>query len=196
MKYLLDFEPDEGNGNGGALVDPPAESQVDAPDDSQGGDSTDDDLDVGDAELKKVRREAQNLRARLKAAEAKVAKHKAEGLSDVEQARQEAATAKQEATDLLAKNRVLLVAALAPSVGIADGTVAAKLIDFDELGDPSDESEIKSALKALVKKHPFLAGNVAAGANGGDGEGRRDRAAGDNSFMNQRLRDAAGRTRV
>lgn len=187
---LLELEPDEGTGDDGAqggdggTTAPPAGT----PAGSQDGGGTEE--TVSAAEFTKVQNEAKNLRKRLRALETQIAEKGNEGKSEVEQATQKLTETTERLTAAETRNRELMVAVRAPKHGIADGEVAARLIDFDELDDPSDVEEVDRALKALVKKHPFLTGRVAGGADGGaGGRGSVDEAL----DMNKMLRRATGR---
>jgi hypothetical protein len=190
MKNLLvHFSPDGGEdgGPGGDSDDSTATPPEGTPD-TPGGDGKEETVPV--AEFKKVQNEAKNLRKRLRDIETAQESKENEGKSEVEKL----AAEKQEATQKLAaterRNHELLVEARAPKHGIADGEVAARLIDYDALEDPTDREEVDAALKALVKKHPFLTGTVRGGADGGAGSGSRQ---GNSIDMNAELRRATGR---
>jgi hypothetical protein len=190
MKNLLvDFEADGGEdgGPGGDVREAltPPEGTAAKPQDGRGEEET-----VSVAEFKKVQSEAKNLRKRLRDIESAAEAAGTEGKSEVEQLQAKHQEATEKLNALETRNRELLVAARAPKHGIVDGDVAARLMDFDELTDPSDVEEVDAALKALVKKHPFLTGKVGGGADGGAGSGERRGNALD---MNAEIRRAAGR---
>ena len=187
---LVEFEPDEGTGDGtpggtGDGNEPPAGTD----DDSQDGGASEEQVPA--AKFKEVQNEAKNLRKRLRALEAQVAEKDNEGKSEVEQTKSKLTETSEKLTAAERRVRELTVAVRAPKHGIVDGSVAARLIDFDSLEDPTDMDEVDTALKALVKEHPFLTGKVAGGADGGAGTGRRTSGAFD---MNSELRRLTGRT--
>lgn len=187
---LLHFSPDEGAGDGGPGGDGAGDEPPEGtPANSQDGGGKEETVPV--AEFKKVQNEAKNLRKRLKSLEDEAAARSNEGKSEVEVATQKLTETTERLTAAEKRNRELLVAVRAPKHGIADGMVAARLVDFDSLEDPTDVDEVDKALKALVKEHPFLAGKVAGGADGGAGGGQGSNATLD---MNAEIRRQAGRS--
>lgn len=137
---------------------------------------------VSRAEHQKVQREAQNLRERLKKAEDA-------SLSDTEKVKKERDELKTAQTELNERVRVLQVQVLASKAGIVDPDVAAKLLDWDDLGENATDKKIESALKALVKEKPYLAGNAPGGSDGGAGDGTGS----ESDDMNTMIRQMAGR---
>lgn len=186
--FLVEYETTSDGGDPGGAGggnEPPEGTDAEG---AQDGGSAEETVPV--AEFKKVQNEAKNLRQRLRKIEADLAGKENEGKSEVEQAQAELTATKTSLATAEQRNRELLVAVRAPKHGIADGEVAARLIDFDDIEDASDPDQIDTALKALVKKHPFLTGKVAGGADGGAGTGTRQAGAFD---MNAELRRATGR---
>lgn len=186
---LVEFETNADDGDPGGSItsdEPPEGIRAESTQDGASAEES-----VPSAEFKKVQNEAKGLRKRLRDLESQVASKDDEGKSEVEQAVTKLAETSEKLSAMETRNRELLVAVRAPKQGIVDGEVAARLIDFDAIDDPSDVDEIDAALKALVKKHPFLTGKVAGGADGGAGTGTRQAGAFD---MNAELRRAAGRT--
>lgn len=107
-----------------------------------------------------------------------------------EQAEREREEARKEANSLKA---TIAIEKAATKAGVIDPEMAAQLIDrstieFDDDGSPKPDS-LKSALEAVVEKHPILKGSRFQG--GGDG-GPRGGGGGDVS-MSDRIRQMAGR---
>lgn len=129
------------------------------------------------AAAEKARREAANLRKRLNEAEAKLADYTKRDMSDLEQAlasaeesKQQADTATRRLHDALFELAVVRDAA---DLKFRDAADAVNLIDRDlislsDSGAP-EPKEVRSALKRLVDKKPYLL----ATATAGDGEGGR-----------------------
>ena len=186
---LLHFSPDDGGGDppggDGGANEPPEGTPADPP----GGSGEEETVPV--AKFKEVQNEAKNLRKRLRDIEAKLGEKENEGKSEVEQTQTKLTETTERLMAAEKQSRELLVAVRAPKVGIVDGLVAARLIDFDKLEDPTDVDEVDKALKALVKEHPFLAGKVPGGADGGAGGGQGANATLD---MNAEIRRQAGRS--
>lgn len=121
--------------------------------------ATPDDGDAG-----KARREAADLRRRLKQAETMLAKHEEAGKTELERAAGRAEAAESEASALRDTVRELSLAGMirgeAQDLGVVSPEAAARLMDRDTLewGDnhqPTRDSVLK-ALRAVVKEFPFL----------------------------------------
>ena len=195
--FLLHPDGDPG-GDGGTGEGSESQSQEDkdqkppaGSDDTQVG--AGDDQMVPAKEAQEARREAQRLRERTKKAEEELQRLKDKDLSDKEKVERERDELKSGQETLQEENRRLRVQVLLPQVGITDPD-AVKLLDWSEIEDPSDEKQVLKALKKLVEAKPYLAGNVAGGADGGAGGGGRQVAGGDD--MNARIRAASGRGRA
>lgn len=173
---------DGGSGSGSSTATPPAGESG-----AQGGDGKQD--MVPRSEAQEARREAQNLRERLKTAEKERDDLKSAQMSDSEKLTKERDDLKTEKTTLEEENRNLRVQVISARVGIQDPEAAAALLKWDTIKDSSDEKEIESALKQLVKDKPYLAGNVAGGGDGGAGDG----VGTSTTDMNSLLRGATGR---
>ncbi len=115
-------------------------------------------------ELRRIRREAGNLRARLRQAEQDLEAARAAHLAEADQLRKQVADAQtqmqvREAT-YRQQNARHQVENAARDLGIADPQAAWKLLEpsalqFDESGAPTN---VGAALEALLREHPFLAG--------------------------------------
>jgi len=138
---------------------------------------------VPKSEHSKVQREAQNLRQRLKALEDAA-------LSDSEKIAKELDELKTTMSTKDAEVRSLRVEVLAARAGIVDPEAAAKLLDWEALGDDADNpKKLEAALKQLVKDKPYLAGTAPGGSDGGAGDG----SGAEILDMNAAIRRAAGR---
>ena len=117
---------------------------------------------VADPELKKVKKEAQDLRKRLRDAEADLEARKQAEMTETQRLQ---AIADKATADLALLAEKAKTASLKAAVAI-DGRVPADLalpliqgqVEYDELGDPTN---VGALLAALVEKHPVLAGKPA-----------------------------------
>lgn len=144
------------------------------------------------SELQKANREAAKHRKALRETQARVEELEGASKSEAEKLQETASKEKQRAEDLAANNRELRARVLAPAVGIADTRAAqdaARLIDWSQISDPDDDSEIEKALRELTKDRPYLVGNVAGGSDGGAGGTRQSGG----QTMNDLIRGTAGR---
>lgn len=141
------------------------------------------------AEAEEARREAKNLRDRLKAAEKERDDLKTSQMSDAEKVQKERDDALAAASDLDKRVRTLQVQVLAGKVGIVDPEAASALLDWTTIKDVDDSAEVEKALRALVKAKPYLAGTVAGGGDGGAGNGA---GAGGTGSMNDLIRSGFG----
>lgn len=130
----------------------------------------------------KARKEAAQLRKRLRDAEKERDDLKAASMTDAERAEAERAADRERADKATARvqrlSRERHVLALAGSLGIIDSAAAAKLMDADQVeydddGEATRES-VERALQAAVKEHTFL---VRGG--GSDGGRKGDAPTGD-----------------
>lgn len=141
-------------------------------------------------ELERARREAAKYRTERNDLQKRVSELEGAGKSEVEKLTGNMTTLTETNSRLADENRRLRAQALAPSAGIAQAAAsdAASLLDWSQIEDPADSSQVAKALKDLVKEKPYLAGNVRDGADGGSGGSREEK--GD---MNSLIRGAAGR---
>lgn len=77
---------------------------------------------------------------------------------------------------------------IAADLKIVDPDAAIQLLDWDSLEDPDSKTEIRNALKTLVKEKPYLLSTESGGFDGGQGG-----SGGQKPSMNDRIRAAAGR---
>lgn len=191
---LFQTDPDGGSGAGGGTGsgdDPggqgtttPPEGEPAAPE-AKGGETR----MVPESEAQEARREAKNLRDRLKKSEEEKAALEAEKLSDNEKVVKERDDLKKSNKELATRTQTLRVQVLAGKAGIIDPEAASALLDWKALSDPDDDAEVEAALKQLVKDKPYLAGTVGGGSDGGAGDG----SGGETEDMNQLIRQRAGR---
>jgi hypothetical protein len=129
------------------------------PDDSEA--ST---LSTDTPELHKIRREAGNLRTRLRQTEQELEAARAASLGEAEQLRQQLADLKTQMQSrevtFRQQNARHQVESAARDLGIADPLAAWKLLEpsaleFDDTGSPTN---VAQALEALLAKHPILTG--------------------------------------
>jgi hypothetical protein len=147
-----------------------------------GKDDTDDDAGKGgDGDAAKARREAAELRRRLKATEAERDQLKAAQQTDAERLAARAEAAEGTATKATEKLRVanlrLAVLSEASGLGIVDPKLAVRLVDagkveYDDDGEP-DKATVIQQLKDLVEEHPNLTrtGDADNGRKGSAAEG-------------------------
>src|SRR5690349_13660101 len=171
----------DGGGDGGG--DPGGQQQNDPP--SGGGDGNT--LSAEDA--RKLRSEARNLRSRLKDAEAERDKLRTAQQSDTERLQEQNSSLSTKNADLVRENRNLRAQVVAGRVGIVDPELAANLIDWD---DADDDSALEKQFNAILKARPYLAGNVAGGADGTSRGGGSGGGGNESEDMNTLLRRRAG----
>lgn len=153
---------------------------------TQGG-SGDSNLSTEDA--RKLRSEARNLRTRLKEAEEERDRLKTGTQSDIEKATGQVETLSTRNQDLEASNRNLRAQVAAGRVGIIDPEIAASLVDWN---DADDDAALEKQMRGILKARPYLAGNVAGGADGGAGGGQQGKGGEGSTDMNTLLRRHAG----
>lgn len=165
-------------------------TQADGAGAQDGGGSPKDGLSPEDA--RKLRSEARSLRQRLKDAEAKLSDRDDADLSATQKLEREKTTAEAERDQFATDNRNLRAEIAAAKVGVRTEALgdAVKLLDWDEIDDPTDRKQVETALKALVKDKPWLSGR-ADGLDGGNG---RQSGADTGGTMNEIIRRAAGRS--
>lgn len=138
----------------------------------------------GDDPAAAARREAADLRKRLRKAEAERDELKAATQSDAEKLAARAEAAEARATGLAEKvrkaNLRIAVAEAAPDLGIVDPRLAVRLLDAEKLGwdeesDEPDKDALTAGLRSLAKEYPALTrgGDSDAGRKGG-AEGEKD----------------------
>lgn len=164
--------PNEGAGGGSGS--PAASGGEPTPTTNEGSD----DVAFLRKQVSEANREAQTLRARAVAAEAKVKEGEDAKKSDLERAQADAQAAKDEAAKANAEARTARIETAAARMGFADPKDAARLID-DEAAGPKGENADK-ALADLLKAKPYLkaaaagtlpqGGGKPAGGAGGAGE--------------------------
>lgn len=142
-------------------------------------------------DARKLRSEAKNLRERAKAAEKERDALKAAGMSDTEKRDADLAKKDEQITTLESELRNLRVQAAAGGLGFVDPETATRLLDWDEIDDPSDKSQVEKALRNLAKAKPFLMGGVANGADAGAGRQTEGRTS---ESVSDLIRRRAGRT--
>jgi hypothetical protein len=143
------------------------------------------------SELEKVRKEAAKYRTERNAAQKRAEELEKAQLTDQEKLAKERDELKGSTSTLEKENRALRVRVLAEGVGIIRDarSDAARLLDWDSIEDPSDDSQVEKALEKMVKERPYLLGTT-GGADGGSGGSRQA-----GSFdMNREIRKAAGRS--
>lgn len=179
---------EEGNGGEGGGTSGAQDGGTGAGTQGGSGEST---LTVEDA--RKVRSENRNLRQRLKDAEAERDTLKQGTQSDLEKATTQVESLSKENVALTSQNRNLRAQVAASRVGIIDPEIAASLVDWN---DADDDAALEKQMNAILKQRPYLAGNVAGGADGGAGtsrsSGSRESGQEGATDMNTMLRRAAG----
>lgn len=172
-----------------AAADAAAQAQAAAADDAQDG-AGDASTTLSPEDARKLRSEARSLRQRLKDAEEKANQLESAQLSDVQKLDREKTALVAERDGLQTENRNLRAQIAAAQVGIRAEAVgdAVKLLDWDEIEDPSNPKQVEKALKELVKEKPYLSGRP-EGLDGGAG-----RKTGETTSMNDVIRQAAGRS--
>jgi hypothetical protein len=136
---------------------------------------------------RKLRSEARNLRSRLKEAEKERDDLKASQMSELEKLQKGTEDLSKSNATLVQENRSLRAQVVAGRVGIVDPEIAVGLVDWD---DAEDDASLEKQFKAILKAKPYLAGNVAGGADGG-ARGQND-GGGASEDMNTLLRRKAG----
>jgi hypothetical protein len=174
--------PDDDDGDG----EPDPKPDDPKPDDGDGDDGA-------RTSAAKARREAKELRDRLRAVEEERDRLKAAQMTDQERLEARAKAAEERAQTVQARLRKAslraAVADHASALGIVDPTLAARLLDDAGItyndDDEPDEAGVKAALRSVIERHPVL-------TRGGDSDaGRREPAPGNPSaLMNEYLRGA------
>jgi len=178
---LLAGGDDGDGGDGGDGKDGAAGKDGKDGESGKDGDGKDGDGDPAAA----LRREAADLRKRLRKAESERDELKAATQSDAEKLAARAEAAEAKAAGLAGKvrkaNLRIAVAEAAPDLGIVDSRLAVRLLDSEKLAwnDETDEPEkddLLSGLRALAKEYPALTrgGDADGGRKGGAGEGEKD----------------------
>jgi hypothetical protein len=136
-------------------------------------------------DLAAVRKEAAEYRTKLK-------ERDDADLSTAQKLERGKATAEADRDQLATDNRNLRAEIAAAKVGVRTEALedAVKLLDWDEIDDPTDRKQVEAALKALVKAKPYLSGRP-DGLDGGNG---RQGGADTGGSMNEIIRRAAGRS--
>jgi TolA-binding protein len=184
---LVFFDNEDGGGDDGGGDADDAQGgdegdqsrEDDADDSGSGGDDDDQPNANADEEAaRKARREARNLRERLKKAESRVAELEKKDETEQQRRERELEEQKTKVSSLEERSRRLSVQVAAAKVGIRPkaAEAAAALVDWQEI-DQDDDEAVETALKALKKEHDYLwpPTDVDAGArdrsNGGGDEG-------------------------
>lgn len=179
--------PDDatGGGTGGEDETPDDDSQGETVEDPGGQDEQ-----VPKSELARANKEAAKYRRQLREVQSQLQELEGTQKSDLEKAMDQAKSAEERAKALERSNAHLRVRLLAEEVGIVREarTDAAQLLNWEQIEDPTDDDQVVSALKELVKDRPYLLGTT-SGADGGAGQGRGAKA----PDMNQILRSGTGR---
>lgn len=145
----------------------PAESQTPAA--SQADDKGDDTANLSQeqvlelnkkllSEKRDANKEAQKLRADLKALQDADSKRKEAEMSDLEKATSKATEMETRMASIQARLITAEIKSTAASLGFADPAIAAKLIDAQELtlDDEGLPTNAKEVLEKLLKAHPYL----------------------------------------
>jgi hypothetical protein len=150
----------------------------------------------------KLRKEAARRRVEAKALRDENDKLKAQGLSELDAAKKEAADSKKVADSSTRQLRTLKVGIevrdLAKDLGITNPKLAVRLLDADDVewDDDGEPKNVARLLKALLKEMPELKANGQGGApQGGGADGGAGRQSGNvaGSGINDRLRAMTGR---
>lgn len=183
---MLLFEPDGGEGDDGGTGDGDGD-----------GDGAGDDEALTPEEAKALREENAALKASAAKAKTEAArKAKAEADAKRQKAQEEgdAATLQKELDKEKARADAAEAAlirngarAIATELGAVDPATVVTLLDWDSIGDPTNEAEVKQAIRALLKDKPYLRKQT---EKTGAGEGGTGNVAG---TMNDIIRSAAGR---
>ena len=193
MKHIshgIVFAPDEGGsgGSGGGSEDGGDENEDNDDDDDDAGD------DVEALRKENARLKAEANKARTKAArEAKAARDRerkaARESDDSEEVKKALAEAEKRAADAELKANRAQARSLAAEAGAKNPSLVVKLIDFDDLTDPSDEDEVRDAIEALIKENPYLKARATRTDGGEGGKGNKEVS----TDINAALRRATGR---
>lgn len=202
FKTHLLYRPDGDDGSGGSGTS--GTGDADDTGAGTGGDGSQGDDGAGtgtggdggtgtdDKELAKARDEAAKSRIALREAQTKLKELEDKGKSDLEKAQELVKTLETQVGTVTDKAKKAIVAVASGDLGIVKEarSDAAALLDWSKIEDPLDEAEVTKALKELVKERPYLLGKAGSGADGGAG-GRQKSGT---ESMNDRIREAAGRT--
>jgi hypothetical protein len=181
--------PGDDGGNGGedddgSQEDESSKSQEDASQSQEGGDK--------DQIIQSLRKENASRRRKETQLSKRVEELEGASKTELEKATDKLTKQQDELNAANERARRLTVRVLAEQVGIAPEARAdaSVLLDWSSIEDPDDEEQVLKALEDLVKNRPYLAGSITREGADGSAGGRRT-PVGD---MNQRLREAAGRT--
>lgn len=162
----------------------------------EGGEDDEPTLEELQTELAESRKEQAKLKRQLAAAKGAATKAtkktatKKDDEGDDDETKAELAAEKERATKLENQLRDLQAESIARDLKFVDAGDAVRLLDWDEIADPTDRKEVRDALKRLKKEKPHLA--AAATEGGGTGAGRGTRSGGGaGQSMNDLIRNAA-----
>jgi hypothetical protein len=183
------YEPDGGEGDGaaGAVTDPPegegaGTTDPPTPEEAQA-------LREENERLKAAAAKSRTEAARRAKAEADAARKKAEDEGNVSELQKQLDSERQAREAAETKLVQTQAKTIARELGAVDAGDVVALLDWNSLVDPTDEAEVRQALRALLKAKPHLrktTKDTDAGQTGG-GEG-----SGKGTDMNTILRRAAG----
>lgn len=187
--FLHESGQESGSGGGAGESSDEDDSGAQLGDDGQSG-KGEDEL-VPRSELQKANSEAAKRKRELRDAQKRIEELEGQSKTELEREKGRADGLQKDLDAALQKARDLRVQVIAARVGIVAEarSDAARLLDWEQVSDPDDDSSVEAALRDLVKDKTFLLGNVPAGADGGAG-GTRDANSGDMSSL---IRGAAGR---
>lgn len=152
------------------------------------------------AEKRDANKEAQKMRADLKALQEAESKRQEADMSELDKAKKLATDAEARIGSIQARLVQAEVRSVAASLGFADASIASKLIDSSQLNldDEGMPTNAKELLEGLLKDHPYLkgqtsglpatqrAGSGAAGADRSE-EDKAKEAAGHFPFLARKL---------
>lgn len=156
------------------------------------GGAADDDRDSLSPEAaRKLRSESRTLRQRLKDAEKELEERRSKDETETQRLNREleGERASREQAETRARNLSVQVVAARLGVKPEATDIVAGLVDWDEV-DADDDDAVEKAVKAIVRKRPFLS-DRSDGLDGGRGRGTGSQGETD---MNTIIRRAAGRT--
>jgi hypothetical protein len=187
--HLIHLEADPGGGGDGGGDPDPGDPTPPEPQEGTPGPQD----DPKDEEIKGLRKESGKYRTELRKAQAKIEELEAKDKTELERAQEGNVKAKERADSLAERNRLLTARLIAGDLGVDPDARAdaARLLDWDSIEDPEDESQVEEALRDLVDKRPYLLGRTAGGADAGAGRTRQSGQGGDS--MNDLIRAGAGR---
>lgn len=189
LPLLAGGAPEEGEAGEGGKGEKGAEGKAGASGESGGAGAG------GEDAAAEARREAQDLRKRLRAAEKERDDLKASQQTDAERLSARAEGAEAKATSVAERlrkaNLRLAVLEASPDLGIVDSKLAIRLLDpekltWDEETEEPDRPALTAALQGVAKEYPALtrAGDADAGRKGGGaGSQEGDGKAAVNDFL-------------